>query len=84
MRTFLCRLSFAVLANVCDRCRTSTNSGPAHHRISAENDYFYRHDANSRISVTPLVTPAAAAAYRTLRGVQLAHFENIFGADRPH
>jgi hypothetical protein len=31
--------------------------GPARHRINAENAYFYRANANSRIAVTPKITP---------------------------
>src|SRR5258706_14511575 len=39
------------------RTRTSRISGPAHHRISADNACFYRRNANSGIAVTPKVTP---------------------------
>src|ERR1700733_1633340 len=35
----------------------SRSGGPAHHRISAENAYFYRLFANSNIAVAPKVTP---------------------------
>jgi len=42
---------------ITDRTRTSQISGPAHHRISAENAYFYRANANSKIEVSPKVTP---------------------------
>jgi hypothetical protein len=38
------------------------SGGPAHHRINAENVYFYSTNANSRIEVTPKVTPAVAVA----------------------
>src|SRR5580692_7917466 len=34
---------------------TLLDGGPAHHRISAENNYFYRLFANSNIAVTPKV-----------------------------
>src|SRR5476651_427853 len=44
------------LARVPDRPRTSRISGPAHHRISAENAYFYRNNTNSIIAVTQEVT----------------------------
>jgi len=54
---------------VTDRPRTSRISGPAHHRINAENAYFYRTKANSRIAVTPKVTPVIAAAERAARSV---------------
>jgi hypothetical protein len=46
---------------VTDRPRPSQISGPAHHRTSAENDYFYRLFANSNIAVTPKVTPFHSA-----------------------
>ena len=46
---------------VTDRPRTSQISGPAHHRINAENAYFYRLFANSNIAVTPKVTPFHSA-----------------------
>jgi hypothetical protein len=41
----------------------------AHHRINAENAYFYRVNANSKITVTPKVTPALAAGEKASRGV---------------
>ena len=37
------------------------SGGPAHHRINAETAYFYRNNANSRIAVTPKVTPMRTA-----------------------
>jgi hypothetical protein len=42
---------------------------PAHHRISAENADFYWVNADSKITVTPKVTPALAAGERASRGV---------------
>ena len=50
-------------------------SGPAHHRIKAENPYIYGINVNSRIAVTLKVTPAVAATEWPSRGVQLAHDE---------
>jgi hypothetical protein len=35
---------------------TSLDGGPAHHRINAENAYFYRSKANSILAVTQEVT----------------------------
>ena len=52
---------------------------PAHHRINAGNACFYRAYANSRIEVTPRVTPAVAVAEKASRGAQLAHCEHVFG-----
>jgi hypothetical protein len=45
------------------------SGGPAHHRINAENADFYGVNADSKITVTPKVTPALAAGERASRGV---------------
>ena len=42
---------------------------PLYHRTNAGNAYFYSTNANSRIPVTPKVTPAIAAAERDSRSV---------------
>src|ERR1700679_1544883 len=38
------------------------SGGPAHHRINAENAYFYRNNANSKIAVTQEVTQTLSAS----------------------
>ena len=48
---------FGSIPPLSDRPRTSQISGPAHHRINAENAYFCRLLVNSNIAVTPKVTP---------------------------
>ena len=56
---------FSSIPSLSDRYRSSPQQrelvGPAHHRTSAENAYFYRLFAHSNIAVTPKVTPFQSA-----------------------
>ncbi len=61
---------FLVSCRLSERPRTSANVsgivGPLTIELTRENAYFYRSNANSKISVTPKLTPTLAAAKRAL------------------